>query len=268
MNPKTVRGFFIATMAANVLLVSMMLLDYFYANSRFFSATLVTMGVLSIITASLFILMAVDEVRPLPQATKAAEPEPEPEPEEKAEEEKPAAKSEIEPLPPLEITPQRKDVDYVVVQPTIVAGLSPLEDGPFTFNGYTLYSREVKLKGGNKRPIYYFSKHKPKSGSPSPKPEGYHVGVNEETGLPFLKKGSGVDGEDVTPEHEHGLRPQCSALTEDGKQCRNSARQTSKYCASHFGYQPPAIPKAEAERRDTTARVKDAPDTIPAIRKH
>lgn len=42
-------------------------------------------------------------------------------------------------------------------------------------------------------------------------------------------------------------QPQCRALTADGKQCRNSSRGTSKYCASHKGYQPPAT-KGLAQR--------------------
>lgn len=42
-------------------------------------------------------------------------------------------------------------------------------------------------------------------------------------------------------------QPQCMALTEDGAQCRNSARGDSKYCISHFGYQPPTA-KGLAQR--------------------
>ena len=42
-------------------------------------------------------------------------------------------------------------------------------------------------------------------------------------------------------------KPQCAALTSDGKQCRNSARGASKYCAPHKGYQPPAM-KGLAQR--------------------
>jgi hypothetical protein len=139
--------------------------------------------------------------------------------------------------------------------------------GPFRYNGYTLHSRSVDLKNGGERTIWFFSKRKPSSGSPSAKPSGFHVGVNERTGLPFLKKGGGPDGEDLTPHPEPSLRPQCSALTEGGKQCRNSARADSKYCASHFGYQPPLIAKAEAVRKDTRARVRGAPDTVPSVRR-
>lgn len=147
---------------------------------------------------------------------------------------------------------------------------SPLKDEssiPFVYNGYTLYGRDVELKNGGTRPIFFFAKANPKSGKMIAKPAGFHVGVNERTGLPFLKKGTGKDGEDLTPEVEAAYRPQCSALTADGAQCRNSAREHSKYCISHFGYQPTVIPKAEAKREDTKPRVKDAPDTLPSVRR-
>src|SRR5206468_1944684 len=107
----------------------------------------------------------------------------------------------------------------------------------------------------------------PRSGHPAAKPAGFHVGVNERTGLPFLKKGTAADGEDVTPKIEAGYRPQCAALTDFGHQCRNSARHESKYCASHFGYQPPTMAKAAAAREDTLPRVKQAPDTVPSVRR-
>jgi len=53
---------------------------------------------------------------------------------------------------------------------------------------YTLYSREVTLRGGRIQRIYYFSKKIPKSGEPYDLPDGYEVGVNKRTGLPYLKK--------------------------------------------------------------------------------
>jgi hypothetical protein len=130
-----------------------------------------------------------------------------------------------------------------------------------------LYNRDVDLKNGGHRTIYFFAKHAPKSGSMSAKPAGFHVGVNERTGLPFLKKGKGADGEDLTPNLVQAYRPQCSALTDEGHQCRNSSRHDSKYCISHFGYQPPAIAKAAADREDTKPRVADAPDTKPTVRR-
>ena len=58
----------------------------------------------------------------------------------------------------------------------------------YTHGEYTLYSREVTLRGGSTHTIYFFSKRTPKSGTPSDKPDKYEVGVNKRTGLPYLKK--------------------------------------------------------------------------------
>ncbi|MEK6852201.1 MAG: hypothetical protein AABY30_06670 [Candidatus Thermoplasmatota archaeon] len=59
---------------------------------------------------------------------------------------------------------------------------------PFQHQGWTLYSRDVKLKRGPKVTIYFFSKKKPKSGKPmDAMPAGKKVIVNKRTGLPFLK---------------------------------------------------------------------------------
>src|SRR5436309_7491423 len=66
----------------------------------------------------------------------------------------------------------------------------PRSNMPYTYQGWTLYSREVKLKKGPKVTIYFFSKRKPKSGKPMDEmPKNRKVGVNKRTGLPFLRKG-------------------------------------------------------------------------------
>jgi len=52
---------------------------------------------------------------------------------------------------------------------------------------YTLYGKNVKLRGGRMQKIYYFAKKTPKSGSPCDKPDNKVVGVNKKTGLPYLK---------------------------------------------------------------------------------
>ena len=62
----------------------------------------------------------------------------------------------------------------------------------YTHEGWTLYTRDVTLKGGRVQPIYFFSKRIPKSGTPTEKPKGYIVGVNKRTGLPYLQKGPGL----------------------------------------------------------------------------
>lgn len=70
--------------------------------------------------------------------------------------------------------------------------------------------------------------------------------------------------------------PQCSALTADGAQCRNSARGTSRYCASHKGYQPPAgkglAKRIEGESWSATDKLTDRQsrrnaDTRPSVAK-
>ena len=60
---------------------------------------------------------------------------------------------------------------------------------PFKYGDYTLYTRKIELKNvGREIDIYFFSAHKPKSGKPCPKPEGYEVGINPRTKMPYLKK--------------------------------------------------------------------------------
>ncbi len=58
----------------------------------------------------------------------------------------------------------------------------------YKHEGWTLYCKDVKLKGGKTQTIYYFSKRTPKSGDPCDKPDNMTVGVNKRTGLPYLKK--------------------------------------------------------------------------------
>ncbi len=58
----------------------------------------------------------------------------------------------------------------------------------FTYGEYTLYTKEVILRGGRKQRIYFFSKKKQEDAKPCPLPPGYKVKVNGKTGLPFLKK--------------------------------------------------------------------------------
>lgn len=57
----------------------------------------------------------------------------------------------------------------------------------YTHGEYTLYTREVTLKGDRVQRIWYFSKGTPKSGEPCDLPPGKEVGINKRTGLPFLR---------------------------------------------------------------------------------
>ena len=54
-------------------------------------------------------------------------------------------------------------------------------------DGYTLHKMDVTLRGGKVQTIYFFSKGKPKNGTPCDMPQGKVVGVNKKTGLPYLK---------------------------------------------------------------------------------
>ncbi|HDQ16200.1 MAG TPA: DUF2188 domain-containing protein [Bacteroidetes bacterium] len=59
----------------------------------------------------------------------------------------------------------------------------------FRYGEWTLYVRMVKLKNDEaERPIYFFSKKIPKSGTPTAMPEGYEVGINERSRMPYLQK--------------------------------------------------------------------------------
>ena len=59
----------------------------------------------------------------------------------------------------------------------------------FTYGPYTLYTRKIHLTNADRIiDIYFFSSHKPKSGTPCAMPEGYEVGVNQKTGMPYLQK--------------------------------------------------------------------------------
>ena len=58
----------------------------------------------------------------------------------------------------------------------------------FKHEGWTLYKKDVKLKGGKIQTIYYFSKGTPKSGTPCDKPDNMIVGVNKRTDFHILKR--------------------------------------------------------------------------------
>lgn len=66
--------------------------------------------------------------------------------------------------------------------------VTPPPAAAYTHDGYTLYRRDVETKAGS-RPLYFFSKGQPRTGEASPLPQGHEVGVNERTGLPFLRRG-------------------------------------------------------------------------------
>lgn len=286
MKRSTLRSLLALTVIFDVALLGVLLYDYFQNESDWMLYILVAFAVFLVIALILFLLTG--RVQPAGERVVVKEVVREVEGpvefEERVVERPVVVHRGIQPIPPAPIRALRENPPKRIPAPA-----RPVASGvPFVFNGYTLYHKVVQLKNeGAKRTIYFFSKKKPKSGSMCAKPLGYHVGVNERTGLPFLKRGSGPDGEDLTPASAADeYRPQCSAITEDGKQCRNSAREGSKYCAPHFGYQPKTLKgsakhiegddwdehddqtdSATVREADTKARVKGAKDTKPAVRK-
>ncbi|HUR63611.1 MAG TPA: hypothetical protein VM241_03930 [Candidatus Thermoplasmatota archaeon] len=246
MNDNTTRGLLVAGLAANVLFLMLSLLDYSLGGSK-------NMWPLFVGWAFVIVLMVILSLAgSWPRAVREV-----------------YEVHEVRQAPTRMVAPAKPAPAVAPALPAAVPApqAEAAEPFPFKYEGYTLYSRDVDLKNGGRRTIWFFAKQEPKSGQVAAKPAGYHVGVNERTGLPFLKKGKGADGEDLTPNLVQAYRPQCSALTEEGHQCRNSSRADSKYCISHFGYQPPSIAKAAAKREDTLPRVKGAADTKPSVRK-
>ena len=66
---------------------------------------------------------------------------------------------------------------------------TPIEKNKtYTYGDYTLYSKIVKLKSGKLQVIYFFSKKKPKSGTPINLPFGYKIYENKISKMPYLKK--------------------------------------------------------------------------------
>lgn len=61
-------------------------------------------------------------------------------------------------------------------------------DRAYHYGEYTLYTRDVKLRSGRTQTIYFFSKRTLDTGRPCSKPDGYIIGVNQKTGMPYLKK--------------------------------------------------------------------------------
>jgi len=55
--------------------------------------------------------------------------------------------------------------------------------------GFTLYSKDVKLKNTDKiQTIYFFAKKEPKSGTPCDMPDGFEVGSNNNGKFFFVRR--------------------------------------------------------------------------------
>ena len=69
-----------------------------------------------------------------------------------------------------------------------VAIIPSEEPKEYKYGEYTLYSTLVRLRNEKMQLIYFFSKQKPKSGTPVTLPDGFEVEKSKRSGLPYLKK--------------------------------------------------------------------------------
>lgn len=65
---------------------------------------------------------------------------------------------------------------------------------------YTLYTRNITLRGNRPHTIYFFSPKTPKSGTPCDLPEGFGVKKNPRTGLPCLFRTKPIEPNKQEPE--------------------------------------------------------------------
>ncbi len=96
-------------------------------------------------------------------------------------------------------------------------------------------------------------------------PSAKKVQAKKDT-APAVKKAADTTPGVGTKGAKKGARPQCAAVTADGKQCKNSARASSKYCGSHKGYTK-ASDASKVKKADTKPRHAGAADTKPSVRK-
>ena len=62
----------------------------------------------------------------------------------------------------------------------------------FSFEKWSLYKADIKLRDNERRTLLFFSRWTPKRGTPCNLPEDLTVDINERTGLPYLKKLEGL----------------------------------------------------------------------------
>jgi hypothetical protein len=58
----------------------------------------------------------------------------------------------------------------------------------YSFEEWSLYKADIKLKDNKRRTLHFFSKWTPKRGTLCDIPKSFTVDVNERTGLPYLKR--------------------------------------------------------------------------------
>lgn len=58
----------------------------------------------------------------------------------------------------------------------------------YTYNGYHLYKKVIKISDDDSRTIHFFAKEPPETGEPADLPSGYEVKINRRTGVPYIRK--------------------------------------------------------------------------------
>jgi hypothetical protein len=111
-----------------------------------------------------------------------------------------AAEGELEPSPEPEATAEFEveQVEEGPEEPTAVGEFEILEEEeavgeegeepPYQVNEFTLYRRDARTRGGKTRSTYFFAAEPPEGAKPSALPEGFEVIVNEQTGIPVVRK--------------------------------------------------------------------------------
>ena len=58
----------------------------------------------------------------------------------------------------------------------------------YSFEEWSLYRADIKLKDNERRTLHFFSRWRPQRGASCDLPEDFTISVNERTGLPYLKR--------------------------------------------------------------------------------
>lgn len=96
---------------------------------------------------------------------------------------------ELEPVPPKKRGKKaKKNQDADTEEWESYTASDELHTPPIcTYEGYTLYQRVVK-SGRKKTVQHFFTKTPPEEGIPASLPDGFEIGTNRRTGVPYLKK--------------------------------------------------------------------------------
>src|SRR5688572_22039321 len=142
MHDNTRRGLLVAGLSANILFLALALIDYATFESQYMWPIFVGWAVLIILLVLLALSTATWRHDVASPALARA-----------------VANLSARPAPPPPAPAPATVQTVITAKPPV---LEFQEDPfPFTYNGYTLYSKDVQLKNGGQRAIWFFSKRKP-----------------------------------------------------------------------------------------------------------